>query len=342
MQQRHQRGLLAIQRRRQHDNSARIARREDEAACRSLDLGHGLDEGTQAADLDPQAGAVCVVGMAGAKGLCNQVLAWHVVWPRPRQCVGQGEQDGSPRQRLPLGTRAHASAAGIQYQSIGSKQCLHLLQTQRLLGAIHKLACSRTLQDRVRFGDFSQQRGHACTVGRHLRVCQRRPCWARVQRAHRKLSLGQRGDGGERCRHAVRVEQGQCSSGLVQAAKQQQLACGNQPGVQRIGMIGARVQCGSRGGQDPRRATEVAHGQRHLGLSHHTSGALHFFMRPKASRGAAQQLACTQMLAQLGHGNAAQGQGRRVVTQGHPLEGAERITGCKCAGGGGNQGVHSA
>jgi hypothetical protein len=95
-------------------------------------------------------------------------------------------------------------------------------------------------------------------------------------------------------------------------------------------------------GQDPRRATEVAHGQRHLGLSHHTSGALHFFMRPKASRGAAQQLACTQMLAQLGHGNAAQGQGRRVVTQGHPLESAERITGCKCAGGGGNQGVHSA
>ena len=46
------------------------------------------------------------------------------------------------------------------------------------------------------------------------------------------------------------------------------------------------------------------------------------------------------MLAELGHRDAAQGQRRRVVAQGDPLEGAERVAGGERARGGGDQGVH--
>jgi hypothetical protein len=46
------------------------------------------------------------------------------------------------------------------------------------------------------------------------------------------------------------------------------------------------------------------------------------------------------MLAKLGHGDAAQGQRRRIVAQGDPLERAERVAGSKGARGGGDQGVH--
>jgi hypothetical protein len=54
---------------------------------------------------------------------------------------------------------------------------------------------------------------------------------------------------------------------------------------------------------------------------------------PKAAGGAPQQFAGARVLTELGHGDAAQGQRRRVVAQGDPLEGAQRIAGGQRAGG---------
>ena len=55
---------------------------------------------------------------------------------------------------------------------------------------------------------------------------------------------------------------------------------------------------------------------------------------------ARQLLAGARMLAELGHGDAAQGQRWRVVAQGDPLERAERVAGREGARGYGDQGVH--
>ena len=63
-------------------------------------------------------------------------------------------------------------------------------------------------------------------------------------------------------------------------------------------------------------------------------------MGAEAAGGAPQQLAGAGVLAELGHGDAAQGQRRRVVAQRHTLEGAERIACGKGARGGSNQGIH--
>ncbi len=63
-------------------------------------------------------------------------------------------------------------------------------------------------------------------------------------------------------------------------------------------------------------------------------------MGAEAAGGAPQQLAGARVLAELGHGDAAQRERRRVVAQGDALEGAERVAGGEGARGGGDQGVH--
>jgi len=57
----------------------------------------------------------------------------------------------------------------------------------------------------------------------------------------------------------------------------------------------------------------------------------------EAARGAPQQFTGARVLAELGHGDAAQRQRRRVVAQGDALEGAERIAGSEGPRGGGDQ-----
>ena len=92
--------------------------------------------------------------------------------------------------------------------------------------------------------------------------------------------------------------------------------------------------------QRARRAAEVAHRQRHLGLGDDAARARQLLVGAEAAGGAPQQLAGARVLAELGHGDAAQRQRRRVVAQGDPLEGAERVAGGEGARGGGDQGVH--
>ncbi len=101
-----------------------------------------------------------------------------------------------------------------------------------------------------------------------------------------------------------------------------------------------RLERGGCGGKRARRSAKVAHRERHLGLGNKAAGARQFLVGAKASGGPPQELARTWMLAKLRHGNAAQGQRRRVVAQGDPLEGTERVAGGKRPRGGGDQGIH--
>ena len=80
--------------------------------------------------------------------------------------------------------------------------------------------------------------------------------------------------------------------------------------------------------------------QRHLGLGDDAARARQLLVGAEAARRAAQQLARARVLAELGHGDAAQRQRRRVVAQRDALERAERVAGGEGARGGGDQGVH--
>ena len=92
--------------------------------------------------------------------------------------------------------------------------------------------------------------------------------------------------------------------------------------------------------QRARRAAEVAHGEGHLGLCDDTAGARQLLVGAEAAGGAPEELAGARVLAELGHGDAAEGERRRVVAQADTLEGAERVADDEGARGGGDQGVH--
>ena len=88
----------------------------------------------------------------------------------------------------------------------------------------------------------------------------------------------------------------------------------------RVGMVGARLERRRCCCEGTRRPAEVAHGQRDFGFGDDTARTRQLLMRAEAARGAAQQLACPTMLAELRHRDAAQRERRRVVAQGHALE----------------------
>src|SRR5439155_1439277 len=89
------------------------------------------------------------------------------------------------------------------------------------------------------------------------------------------------------------------------------------------------------------RRAEVAPGQHHLRLGGLTARALERLARAKPPRCAAEQLARPFVLAELGHGDAAQRERRRIVAQRDALQRSERITGRQRTGGGGDEGVHA-
>jgi hypothetical protein len=92
-----------------------------------------------------------------------------------------------------------------------------------------------------------------------------------------------------------------------------------------------RVEHFNRQHQRTRRPGEIAHRQRYFGFRNDASCASQFLMSPETARGTFQKLAGARVLTELGHGNTAQGQRRRIVSQRYSLEGTERITGSEGA-----------
>src|SRR5262245_11682254 len=110
--------------------------------------------------------------------------------------------------------------------------------------------------------------------------------------------------------------------------------------MQCVAAIAMRFERGRRRGQRPRRAAEIAGGKRHLGFGDDAARPRQILVRAKATGGAAQQLAGARVLAELRHGDAAQGKRRRIVAQGDPLESTDCIAASEGAGGSGDKGLH--
>ncbi|WP_433852377.1 hypothetical protein [Stenotrophomonas nitritireducens] len=94
-----------------------------------------------------------------------------------------------------------------------------------------------------------------------------------LQGMQRQRRGGQPGHGRQRGRHALAVEPGQRVGRRLQPAEQQQAPRQDQPGLQGIGMVAARLQQRRHGLQRRRRAAELAHRQRHLGVGQRAARA---------------------------------------------------------------------
>jgi len=81
------------------------------------------------------------------------------------------------------------------------------------------------------------------------------------------------------------------------------------------------------GGEFVHPPSQIARGERNFGFGYLASSLGDAFARAKAAGGASQELARPLVVAELGHGNAAQGECRRIVAQRDALKRTERITG---------------
>jgi hypothetical protein len=121
---------------------------------------------------------------------------------------------------------------------------------------------------------------------------------------------------------------------------EKQLPCRHQPCVHGVGAVPVLFQRERCRHQHAGQSGELAQRQGHFAFGHHAAGARELLAGAERAARAPQQVARHREFAQLRHRDAAQRQRRRVVAQGHALEGAERVAGGERAGGGGDQGVH--
>ena len=159
-------------------------------------------------------------------------------------------------------------------------------------------------------------------------------------RAQRQLGAAQFGHRRQRRRQGAGVDRRQRRRRLVEPPEQQQAPGCDQPCLHRVALVGMRLQRGRRRRQRARRAGEVAHRQRDLGLRDDAARLRQLLVRAERARRAPEQLARLGVVAQLRHRDAAQGQRRRVVAQRDAPQRPERVAGSQGAGGGGDERIH--
>jgi hypothetical protein len=222
-----------------------------------------------------------------------------------------------------------------------AEQGRDLVQAQRLLALRVHAPGGGTFERGLRFRHLGQQRRHLRALrGRVLGLRQRLARGVDAQRAQRQFGGASAATAASDAAAGRAHRAGQRGRCLVEPPEQQQPARRDQPRLQRVGVVGVRLQRGRRGasarGVPPRSRMASATSASATTQRARASSSC----APKPRAGAPQQLARAQVLAQLRHRDAAQRQRRRVVAQRHPLERAERVAGAQRAGGRGDQGIH--
>jgi len=88
------------------------------------------------------------------------------------------------------------------------------------------------------------------------------------------------------------------------------------------------------------RPLQIARDESDLGFGHNTSRPGHSLARAESPSCPAQEYLRANEIAKLGHGNAAKGESRRILSQGDALQGTQGIAGRQRARRGRDQRVH--
>ena len=230
--------------------------------------------------------------------------------------------------------------AGIDDQRRRRLQRLDFREQQRALIAARQQARRRRLQQVLRACDLRRERRNAGLLRGLSRPGQRRARRLGVQPAHRDPRDRELVRRPRRRREGRGVEPGQRALGLVEAADQQQAAdfqVARVGGVQPVARLLERRPGGVERLGGP---AELARDQRDLGFGHDAARAGHRLPGAEGARRALDQGLGAREIAELRHGDAAQRQRRRVVTQRDPVECAQRITRRQRARRGRDQRVH--
>ena len=332
--------MLLLDRSRQHDDLAGVARHQCEPPLRRVHLGQRAQHAAQPPDFDAQARAMRFVGELQAECACDERVPGHVLRPRFAQRAGEREQHRAPGERDRRARMAHDVAAGIHDEGVRCQQCFDFFEPEESLPALRDQARGGRVQDQQGAFDLRRQRGDACMVRGTCGAGQRGARGLRLQAPQPDPCRHQFVDGPQRGRQGRGVEPGEHAFGRVEVPDQQEapdfeIAC-----VRGIHPVAVFFERRPRGVERLRGPTQLARGQRDLGFGDDASRARHGFLRTEGARRLSQQRLRPNQLAELCHRDASQREAGCVVAQGDPFQCAEGIARGECARRGGDQRVH--
>ena len=235
---------------------------------------------------------------------------------------------------------AHGMAEGVDNQRLRPQQRFDIFEKEKPLVGPRNNARRGRGQDLRCALDLSRQRGDIGVARGPICSVQRRARRFRLQPPYGDPGNDQLVIGPQRRWQGRGVDFGKRLLGLVEAADQKQAPDGEGPGMRGIDAIAVGFERRPRLVERLRRPAEVARDQRDLGLGDDAACARHSLPRTESARCPSQKDLGPVEIAELRHRDAAKGKGRRVVTQGDPLQDTEEITRCEGARGGRDQGVH--
>jgi hypothetical protein len=230
--------------------------------------------------------------------------------------------------------------ARVHDQRVRRQHRLDLLEPEKPLLAARDQARRGRLQDEKCALDLGRQRGDTGVPRGALGPSERRSRRLRPQAPHGDPRDHKLVDGPRRGREGRRVQCGERTLGLVDAPDQEEapdLEVKRVSGVPSVAVLFERGPCRV---ERFRRPAQVARDERDLGLGDDAPRASHRFFRAEGTGRASQEGLRPDEIADLRHRDAAEGEGRRVVAQGNPLQGAEGITRRQGQRGGGDQRIH--
>ena len=127
---------------------------------------------------------------------------------------------------------------------------------------------------------------------------------------------------------------------LVEASDQEKTPGLEKPRVRGVHPVAVLVERRPRRVEHPRRPAQVARGERDLGFGDDTPRPGDGVFRVEGARRAPEERLRRREVAELRHGDAPKRQSRRIVAQGHPVQGAEGVTRGESPGSGRNHRIH--
>ncbi|MNO87627.1 hypothetical protein D3C76_790500 [compost metagenome] len=294
----------------------------------------------QPADFHAQTRTMGFIGMLRAKCPRNQRVPWHVRGPRFRQRASEREQHRTRGERDRGVGVAYHMAAGVHDQRPGGQQCLDVCEQERSLSATSNQARGGRVQGEGGAFHLRRQRRNAGVARGTLGAGQCGMGGRRLQSAHGDPRNDQFMDGSRGWRQGCGIELGKHAFSLVETADQQQAAYFEIARMGGVHPVAVGFQGFPRGVERLHRPAQVAGGEGDFGLGDDAACAGQRLLRTEGARRALQQELRPGEVAELRHGDAAQGERRRIVAQGDAVQRAEGIPRGQCARCGSDQRGH--
>jgi hypothetical protein len=276
------------------------------------------------------------------EGALDEVIAWHVGRPRLGERAGEGEQDRSSGERNRSSRSTHRPATGIDDEIAGPEEGFDLVEANRMDLAASDHTRRRRRQSPTGPTDLRDQGGDAGRDGGDVGTAEGGGRLGDSDASEREFGAGELGARRERRRQAGRagVDRGERLLGAREVADEELAAGTDQARVAGVRVIAQRIERPRGRGERAHRRAQVVRDEGDLRLGDLAARPGEALASAKTAGSAPEELARPLVVTELGHGDAAQGESRRIVSQRDALESAQRITGRQRARGCGHGGVH--